>query len=418
MSDSLDGRTIYVPNMADHALVIAAAMHAHGLNGQALDPPDEETLRIGLDLCRGRECLPCFLVTGDMVRQCRRPDFDAAKTAFLLPTAPGPCRFGQYHVLERAILAREGFAGVPIVTPTAESLYEGFGDDPRGLRQLVWRGVVAVDLLLKLLYEYRPYELERGVADAAYQASLEDILLATETGRGAAILHALRTAADRFRVLPVQREPRHPVVAMIGEIYVMLNHRANQQMVRQLEALGAEVVTGSLIEWMLFGDWTQVDRDILFQDWRRLFGTVTQDAWQRMVLHRMHRVVAPLLRQPNDPTMAELFALVRPFYDPRLGTEATLTLAKALWDARHGAAGVVNVLPFSCMPGLIVTGMAPPMRKAMGLVPWLDIWYDAQQQTNVHTRLEAFMHQVRQHADAHPSPVRTKWAGGKSLASR
>lgn len=186
---------------------------------------------------------------------------------------------------------------------------------------------------------------------------------------------------------------------MIGEIYVMLNQRANQQMIRKLEALGAEVVTGSLIEWMLFTDWTGVDRYRLYHDWSELLGTLKQDAWQRVVLHRMHGEIATALRQPSDPTMAELFALVRPFYDPQLGTEATLTLAKALWEAKHGAAGVVNVLPFSCMPGLIVTGMAPPMRRAMGLIPWLDIWYDAQQQTNVHTRLEALMHQVRQHAE-------------------
>jgi predicted nucleotide-binding protein (sugar kinase/HSP70/actin superfamily) len=385
--------------MADHALVVAAAMRAYGLDGQALDPPDDQTLAIGLDLCRGRECLPCFLVTGDIIRQCRRPGFDSAKAAFLLPTTPGPCRFGQYHVLERTILAREGFADVRIVAPTAENLYEGFGDDPGALRRLAWHGFVAIDLLLKLVYEYRPYELQRGVTDAAYQASLDEVLLAIESGDGAAVAHALRRGANRFRALPVQREPRRPVVAMVGEIYVMLNQRANQEMIRKLEALGAEVVTGSLIEWLLFADRTELDRDVLFRDWKRLLGTMTLDVWQRTVLHRLHRVVAPLLRHPPDPTMAELFALVRPYYDPHLGTEATLTLAKALWETRHGAAGVLNVLPFSCMPGLIVTGMAPSMRQAMGLIPWLDVWYDAQQQTNVHTRLEAFLHQVRQHAD-------------------
>jgi predicted nucleotide-binding protein (sugar kinase/HSP70/actin superfamily) len=399
VSDSFAGRTIYVPYMADHALAVVAAMRAQGLDAQPLDPPDDETLAIGLDLCRGRECLPCFLVTGDIIRQCRRAGFDRAKAAFLLPTSPGPCRFGQYHVLERAILAREGLGDVRIVAPSAETLYEGFGEDPRGLRRLVWHGFVATDLLLKLLHEYRPYELEPGVADAAYHAALEQVLLAIETGNHAAIVRALRHGADRFRVLPVRREPRRPVVAMLGEIYVMLNHHANHQMIRKLESLGAEVATGSLIEWMLFADWTQLNHDLLFHDWRRLVGTVAQDTWQRTVLHRMHRVVAPLLRQPPDATMAELFALVRPFYDPQLGTEATLTLAKALWETSHGAAGVLNVLPFSCMPGLIVTGMAPPMRQAMGLIPWLDIWYDAQQQTNVQTRLEAFMHQVRQHAD-------------------
>jgi predicted nucleotide-binding protein (sugar kinase/HSP70/actin superfamily) len=405
MSDSLAGRTIYIPYMSDHALVVAGAMRAYGLDGRVLDPPDEETMAIGLDLCRGRECLPCFLATGDVVRQCRRPGFDPARAAFLMPSSPGPCRFGQYHVLQRTILQREGYGDVKIVTPNGENLYEGFGDRPQELRRLAWHGIVATDLLLKLLYEYRPYELEPGVVDAAYDASLAEITAASETGEGKQVLRAMRGIASRFAALPVQREPRKPVVAMLGEIYVMLNHASNQQMVRKLESLGAEVVTGSLVEWMLFADWTELDRNRIFRDWRRMVGTVVQDGWQRIVLHRFERVVAPLLRHPPDPTMAELFDLVRPHYDPLLGTEATLTLAKSIWETRQGVSGIVNVLPFSCMPGLLVTGMAPAMRDALGQVPWLDVWYDAQQQTNVRTRLEAFIHQVEQFADVSREPL-------------
>jgi predicted nucleotide-binding protein (sugar kinase/HSP70/actin superfamily) len=398
MSDDLAGRTIYVPYMSDHVYVIAAAMRALGLDGEVLPQPDAETLSIGLDLCRGRECLPCFLATGDVLKQARRPGFDASRAAFLMPGSPGPCRFGQYHVLQRSLLNREGAGDVRIITPTPETHYEGFGENPTALRRLIWHAIVAADLLLKLRYEFRPYELEAGVVDDAYATSLRSLMTATESGRGSVIRDALREIAKRFAALPVQREPRKPVVAFVGEIYVMLNDHSNQDMIRQLEQLGLEVVTGTLFEWLLFADWTELDRNRLFSEWGKGARTIVQDAWQRMVLHRSGRIIRPLLREHEDPSMAQLFALARPHYDPLLGTEATLTIARALWAAGHGASGVVNVLPFACMPGLLVTGMAPALRAEMGHIPWLDIWYDAQERTNVRTRLEAFTHQVKQHA--------------------
>ena len=99
--------------------------------------------------------------------------------------------------------------------------------------------------------------------------------------------------------------------------------------------------------------------------------------------------------------MREMFDMVRPYFDPLLGMETTLTLAKTIELARHGVSGVVNVMPFSCMPGIIVAGMASRVRADFNQLPWLDIVYDGQHLTNIRTRLEAFVHQVAQFARSH-----------------
>jgi predicted nucleotide-binding protein (sugar kinase/HSP70/actin superfamily) len=80
-----------------------------------------------------------------------------------------------------------------------------------------------------------------------------------------------------------------------------------------------------------------------------------------------------------------------------LETEAGLSLAKAVEMARTGASGVINVMPFSCMPGIVVAGMAPRFRADLANIPWLDISFDAQGGTNIQTRLEAFMYQAAQY---------------------
>jgi len=396
----IEEKTVYVPYMSDHVFALTAALRHHGIRSEVLPPSDDETMDIGLGVCRGRECLPCFLATGDLIRACRSAGFDHARAAFLVPGSPGPCRYGQYRVLQRALLDREGFQDAEILSPTSENSYRGFGEHPQALRTLVWSGIVATDFLLKLLHEFRPYELERGAADVAYQRGLDRLQAAMERGGARALTAAMRAIAGDFGTLAVDRSQPRPRIAVLGEIYLMLNAHSNQQMILQLEAAGAETVSGTLGEWLHFADETKMDREVLFGTWLSFLGTKGLSAYKRSVERRLRAPIAHLLRQHVDATMRELFDMVRPYYDPLLGTETTLTLAKTVEMARHGVAGVVNVMPFSCMPGIVVAGIAPRVRADFGQLPWLDVVYDGQHLTNTRTRLEAFVHQVGQFAKA------------------
>ena len=397
-ADNGASRTVYVTNMSDHAIAIRGALRHHRIGCVVLPPPDAETIAIGLDLCRGRECLPCFLATGDIVRICRTGTIDPARSAFLMPAGPGPCRFGQYRVLQRIILDREGFGDIEILSPTSENSYRGFGDHPNALRLLVWEGIVAVDLLLKLRYEFRPYELEAGATDAAFQRGLASIEEAIAAGGGKPVMRALDEIAADFSTLKVDRSTLRPVVAMLGEIYVMLNAYSNQDLIRKLEASGAEVVTGTLTELLHFSDETQLDRDRLFGSWLGFLGTKAVSVYRERTERKMFDRVAHLLRQKPDTPMRELFALASPYFDPLLGTEALVTVAKVVDFAHHGVSGIVNVMPFSCMPGMVVSGLSAKMRRDLGHLPWLDVNFDGQPITNIQTRLEAFVHQVTQYA--------------------
>ena len=45
----LTEKTVYIPYMSDHALVLAAALRHHGIRSKALPPPNDETMDIGED---------------------------------------------------------------------------------------------------------------------------------------------------------------------------------------------------------------------------------------------------------------------------------------------------------------------------------------------------------------------------------
>ena len=204
-------RLIYIPAMCDHSQTIAAAFRACGVDAHSLPESDERTLELGRRYTSGRECYPCALTTGDMLRALIDDKVDQDRAVFFMPSGTGPCRFGQYHRFHRLVLDELGFENVPIFAPDqSEVLYKELGMMGGGdFTRLAWQGVVGVDLLQKALHETRPYEAAPGSADRLYQQALAEFCSGHRAARRPGRLHAGRARALR-RPAPGQRPPQPP----------------------------------------------------------------------------------------------------------------------------------------------------------------------------------------------------------------
>ena len=72
-----------------------------------------------------------------------------------------------------------------------------------------------------------------------------------------------------------------------------------------------------------------------------------------------------------------------------------LSIGKGIEMAHGGAAGIVNAMPFNCMPGTVVSSLSKKISEDLGDIPWLNISYEGLQDSGEETRLEAFADQVR-----------------------
>jgi predicted nucleotide-binding protein (sugar kinase/HSP70/actin superfamily) len=84
------------------------------------------------------------------------------------------------------------------------------------------------------------------------------------------------------------------------------------------------------------------------------------------------------------------------YLHPSFEGEAILSLGKSRDFVRKGVAGLVNIMPFTCMPGTVVNFLLEKFRRENQNIPFLNLAYDGQEQTHTRTRLEAFMYQVRE----------------------
>jgi predicted nucleotide-binding protein (sugar kinase/HSP70/actin superfamily) len=80
--------------------------------------------------------------------------------------------------------------------------------------------------------------------------------------------------------------------------------------------------------------------------------------------------------------------------DPALNLGTSVALAK------NGISGIANILPFTCMPGTLVSSVSDSFKRDHKGLPYVNIAYDGQEDMSMDLRLQAFVHQTYQYRDS------------------
>ena len=399
-------RVVYLPPMCDHVQGAAAALRSVGIQAVALPPSDRETIELGRAQTSGKECYPLILTVGDFIKMTKRPGFDPAASSIFMPSSNGPCRFGQYGRYIRLVMKRLGLEEVDVVSlDQTGGMYQALdsvGDQSNGdsLSRRFWRALVGIDLLQKALRQTRPRETAPGAADAAYQTALADLVLAVELGED--LIPVMKIARDRFEVATDRSIPpgAKPRVGLVGEIYVRLNDFANEEVIRRLEALGAEVEAPPFAEWIYYVGFVNAMRAARGGDWAGRFKNRAISWFQARDQKKLAGPWRGFFHQGAvDPPVGGLISLGEKFLHRSFQGEAILSLGKGMEFFHAQASGLVNIMPFTCMPGMVVGGLIENFREACQGMPSLNLSFDGQSQTNTQARLEAFMYQVKSFRD-------------------
>jgi predicted nucleotide-binding protein (sugar kinase/HSP70/actin superfamily) len=377
---------LHIPAMDEAAAaIVASAFRWIGIEAQPTPPSTAATMSLGSEAVDGDVCYPAQVTMGDLLSIIDQPGFDASRTAFFMATSDGPCRFGQYAVYLRKLLRARGHGEIEVVSPSDKDGYVGFGDVAGPLFRTIWRGIVAADILRRLLLMSRPHEIEPGSTELAFRESLVDFRSTVESScaRPACQLRqmvaSLIRARGRFRNVRVNSQDELPLIGVVGEIFCRLNTFSNQELIRMLESYGAETSLSGISEWVHY-----VNAEEL-----RLLRLRNSNALLRMLgarlrQHVQHADEETLLspfrhdfeRRP-ECRVDELLSLARP-YLPAEGVsgEMVLSVGKAAWLALQGADGVVDISPFTCMNGIVSEAIYPRVSKDYGGIPIRNFYFD------------------------------------------
>ena len=422
----LQNKTVLIPEMNRiGAHLIAATFRSFGSNARVLKT------YTGLDLGKkhtsGKECFPCQVTLGDILLFLKSEQeklgaaFDPENYLYFLPESDGPCRFGMYNKFQRMVLDMfPGLDRVKIVSITTKDGYslEGVIEPERMLafRKASYIAVVVADIMERLLWRIRPYETREGVTDEFIENAMRQMESifehnAAENDFGG-ILAKLEEITGTGRTLIDPAIPRKPLIGIVGEIFLRMHVDSNQDLIRVLERHGAEVVNSSLAEWVNYITYGQLreNKNDLRLDLKQLkFGRLKDHFqkiisfggdlfYQEMRQKQFYSRATRLIDFEYDHKVGHLEKLLKKedIFTFDVTTETCLSIAAILQFAKEGYNGVVNVYPFTCMPGMTTSAIVKPVMNRMR-VPYLDTPYDGSFQPGRETAIRTFMHQAGQH---------------------
>jgi predicted nucleotide-binding protein (sugar kinase/HSP70/actin superfamily) len=369
------------------ARAFAAAFRAIGLDAEPTPPSDHRTSELGARFTSGDECYPAKVTVGDFMKLLENAA-DPSRIALFMPTAEGPCRFGQYAPYLRHVLDANGYQAVEILSPSSQNAYGGLGEMARPFLRTGWRALVAADLLQKSLLIHRPYEPARGDAETLYEECLDDLcrtLEHTPVEPGVqlgALRDSMVRSRDRFRQLGAHRDGSRPLIGIVGEIFCRLNTFSNENLVRALEEYGAEAWLSDIVEWIWY---TESERFRKLKLTGRVWTREALETWvrDRVQKHDEHTLAAPFREDfagREEPDIYEILECARP-YLPREGAfgEMVLNVGKAVYLAKHGAAGIIDISPFTCMNGIVCEAIYPRVSRDWGGIPIRNFYFDGTQ---------------------------------------
>jgi predicted nucleotide-binding protein (sugar kinase/HSP70/actin superfamily) len=371
------------------ARAAAAVFRSIGIDSEVTPPSDDRTHELAARHTCGDECYPAKVTLGDFLKVLEQPGADPNKTAFLMASVQGPCRFGQYVPYMKSVFDTLGYSGVAILAPAFEDGYSEFGKACSLVVRSAWRGFVAADVLLKLVLKTRPYEVEPGSTDAVHEKCIVDLCRVLEVPYDsyAAQMEALRgsmlRARERFRRLPVRHDTARPLIGVVGEVFCRLNNFSNDDLVRRFEEAGAELWMSGFTEWFWYANSEELRSFRLHgrKFSRRAMAARIRHHFQQENEHALCSVFRDDFRGYEETEdISEVLGLAEP-YLPAAGCsgEMVVNIGKCIYLAHKGLDGAIDISPFTCMNGVVCEAIYPRVSRDLAGFPIRNFYFDRTQ---------------------------------------
>ncbi len=233
---TLRRRTVFIPDWDSLSCrLMAANLRREGLDARLLEHSDGSVTE-GLKYNTG-QCIPIHIMAQEYMDTIQRHDLDPADCVLWMARGEIACNLKLIpHQIKMALAAHgRGMERADVYHGELSMMDISVRAAPGVYFSFMFGG-----LLRRICCRIRPYEIEAGSTDMALAKAvpmLEEAFAGRRSKTG-----ALQEAMALFKAVAVERRFR-PRVAVFGDLYVRDNDFLNQDLIRFLEQLGAEVLT-------------------------------------------------------------------------------------------------------------------------------------------------------------------------------
>jgi predicted nucleotide-binding protein (sugar kinase/HSP70/actin superfamily) len=354
------------PHLGTMHIFCKAIAETAGIDYVVPPKTSKRTLTLGVKNSNECICLPFKVILGNFIEALEL----GADTIVMVGSGP-PCRLGLYDLVQKVILEDLGLPYRWLTIPPRfdwpallknreetkelkkELTFKNIATFPYAL-WIGWKKMVACERLEKLALRVRAREVVAGRTEKMLRRALAGL---DEAKTGKAIQRAT-IEGERILGSVAQDGGHEPLrVAIVGELYTVMDPQINRGVERKLGEMGVEV---------------------------------TRTSWFSSHIMRSLGVGRENRRERLRYYQASLQYLG---YD--VGAECNVSIGEAIVRARDGYDGIVHLMPFACMPETTAAGILDRVGRDLGLSVLTLILDEQESEGRIITLLEAFVDMLR-----------------------
>lgn len=354
---------ITFPHMGNLDLTVQTLLEGIGWETVVPPPCTKKTLSLGVQHSPEFACLPLKINIGNYLEA-----YEMGANRALMVGGVGPCRIGYYGTIQQEILRDLGIEMELMVLEPPDAHPRELWQNIKYLKKVSWNQVIlaiilawyktrAMDLLEEKALVLRAREMNGGSIDELLRQAKKRLRTLDSVKEIKRLTRDYLDQMDSLPLLPLEEHQRM-TVAIVGEIYTVLEPFANLGLERHLNALGVEV-----------------KRSLFLSSW---------------INEHLFRGIL------NIEGTREAAELAKPFLNSFVGGHGRETVGCAVAYAKKAVDGVIQIAPLTCMPEIVAHSILPKVTQAYQ-VPTLTLYVDEQTgEAGLVTRLEAFVEMLKQ----------------------
>ena len=402
--------TILVPNMLPiHFKLIISLFRSQGYNIELLETDGPQIAETGLKYTQNDTCYPAILVIGQLMDALLSGKYDTDKTALIMFQTGGGCRASNYISLIRKALKKANMEHIPVISLNFYGMenHPGFKMNAKIMHSLVY-AVCYGDLIMSLVNQVRPYEINKGDAEKLASCWTEKLgsELVNNKIRYRKIKANYRQIIADFANIPMIKTPK-PKVGIVGEIFVKYSPLANNDLERFLISEGAEVVVPGMLDFCLYAIYNSIMDYKLYGKNKKTYPVWKLAFW---LFNKRKNDISKLIKEEGTFDCWTDFDKIIKIASGVISLavkmgEGWLLTSEMVELAESGCANIVCTQPFGCLPNHICgKGMMKPLKKLMPEINIVAIDYDAgASRVNQENRLKLMLSNAKRNTSITPS---------------
>jgi predicted nucleotide-binding protein (sugar kinase/HSP70/actin superfamily) len=456
-----------------HEELIKAVFLGNGYKCEMVPVPNVAAFQLGKEYGNNGQCNPTYFTVGNLVQYLQGLEAKGIPRqeildnyVFFTAGSCGPCRFGMYEAEYRFALQNAGFDGFRVLLFQQNDGIKAASGEP-GLKFTVDFGIGMLnalnlgDVMSDLIYQIRPYEVNRGETDRVFPEAMEGLsqmlrnrhvgdLMERLPGwagnllqknrnvknwtcalakvkehlYGKEYLDGMDACREKLNTIEVDRLRVKPVVKITGEFWAQITEGdGNFHMFEFLEREGAQVLVEPIATWVAYmlhqvkangANRKALDAPYRNPKWWELSKRFKNEAkyrskWMGLVAgeamwtYFYHRVADRLggITHHLVPQQ-ELARLANPFYHQLArGGEGHLEVGKNVYyTINHLCHMVLALKPFGCMPSSQSDGVQSAVINKFKDMVFLPIETSGEGEVNAHSRVQMALGEAKAKAKA------------------